>query len=123
MNDVCEAVKDPLEAVPVSYGPKDGMRLEAELCLDLVHDLVGGKGRPVHLVDEGEERETTHPAHLEELARLRLEALGAVEEHDGVVGSRQRAVRVLGEVLVARGVQDVDPQVVVVEVHDGGADG
>eukprot|EP00955_Chlamydomonas_euryale_P096833 365036-Chlamydomonas_euryale.AAC.5 len=30
--------------------------------------------------------------HLEELARLRLDALCSVHEHDGVVGSGQRAV-------------------------------
>ena len=38
------------------------------------------------------------PPHTH-LARLRLDALCAVDEHDGVVGGAERAVRVLAKVL------------------------
>ena len=40
----------------------------------------------VHLVDEGEDRDAAQAADLEELARLRLDALGGVDQHHGAVG-------------------------------------
>ena len=42
------------------------------------------------------------PADLEQLQRLRLDALGRVEHHDDAVDGEQRAVGVFAEVLVAR---------------------
>ena len=46
-------------------------------------------------------------AHVEQLQGLRLDALGRVQHHDRGVGCRQHPVGVLGEVAVARGVQQV----------------
>ena len=40
----------------------------------------------VPLVDEGDQRQPAGPAHLEQLERLRLDALGRVEHHDRAVG-------------------------------------
>ena len=60
---------------------------------------------------------------LEQLSRLRLHALGTVDDHDGAVGGHQGPVGILGEVLVARGVQNVDAEAVVLELHDGGGHG
>jgi len=62
------------------------------------------------------------PTHLEQLARLRLDALGAVDQHDGIVSRRQRAVRVLAEVAVPGRVQDVELEPRVGKGHGGGAD-
>jgi hypothetical protein len=41
-----------------------------------------------------------HAHDLEQLARLRLQALGAVDQHDRIVRGRERPVRVLREVLM-----------------------
>ena len=57
---------------------------------------------PVHLVHEGEDRDLALLADAEELLGLRLDALGAVEEHDRAVDGVERAVGVLAEVGVAR---------------------
>jgi hypothetical protein len=46
--------------------------------------------------------------HLEQLHRLGLEALGRIHEHDRGVHGGEHAVRVLGEVGVARGVEEVE---------------
>src|SRR5699024_9535621 len=48
--------------------------------------------------------------------------LGGVNDHDGGVGRHQGTVGVLGEVLVARGIQDVDAVALVLELHDGRGD-
>mmetsp|Transcript_21740 Transcript_21740/g.49425 ORF Transcript_21740/g.49425 Transcript_21740/m.49425 type:complete len:639 (+) Transcript_21740:60-1976(+) len=111
------AVQDAPEPVAVADGPEDGVRLQSELLLDLVHDVVGGERRPVHLVHEGEQGEAAHAGDLEQLARLGLQALGGVQQHHGVVGGGERAVRVLRKILMPGGVQNVEAQPVVVEGH------
>ena len=63
------------------------------------------------------------PADLEELAGLALDALAGVDDHDCRIHSCQHPVRILGEVLVAGSVQQVDPEVPVVELQHRGADG
>ncbi len=60
-----------------------------------------------------------HGADLEELARLRLDALRAVDDHDGRVRRHQRPVGILREVLMARRVQNVDAEALILELHDG----
>ena len=58
-----------------------------------------------------------HPADLEQLDGLRLDPLHAVDQHDGGVGGGQRAVGVLGEVVVAGGVQQVHAPAGVFELQ------
>ena len=60
-----------------------------------------------------------HGAYLEELAGLRLDALCGVNDHDGGVRRHKRPIRVLGEVLVAGGVEDVDTEALVLKLHNG----
>ena len=57
------------------------------------------------------------------LQGLRLHAFRRVNDDDHAVAGRQHAERVLGEVLVARGVKNVDLHVLVLETHDGGGHG
>lgn len=66
-----------------------------------------------------DDRRLAHAAHLHQLARLRLDALGAVDDDDDRVDGRERAVGVFGEVFVSRGVEDVDLASGVFESHDG----
>ena len=100
-------VVDALEVRPGADRPRHGVARDAEHALDLVHEVERVLARAVQLVDERDDRDPPHAADLEELDRLRLDALGAVDEHDGRVGRRERAVRVLGEVVVARRVEEV----------------
>ena len=67
--------------------------------------------------------DVAHDADLEELAGLRLDALGGVDDHDGGVGGHEGPIGVLGEVLVAGGVEDVDAEAVVLELQHGGGHG
>ena len=121
---------DDLPLVPIIHpqkvlagadGPVDGVGLDAQFLFDLLAQLEGVPGLPVHLIDEGEDGNVPHDADLEELASLGLHALGPVDDHDGGVGGHEGAVGVLGEVLVAGGVQNVDAETVVLELeHRGG---
>ena len=112
-----------LEVNARANGPVHGVGANAQLLLDLVQQVVGALGIPVHLVDKGEDGDVPHDAHLKELAGLGLHALAGVDDHHRRVGGHQRAVSVLGEVLVARGVQDVDAVAVVLKLHHRGGHG
>ena len=67
-------------------------------------------------------RNRAQPADLEQLDRLFLNTLGVVDQHDRAVRGHERTIRVLREVLMAGGVQNIDAIAVVIELHRGGRD-
>jgi len=77
----------------------------------------------VALVDEREDGHPAFAADLEELARLRFDAFGGVDDHHHGIHRGEDAVRVLRKVLMSRRVKQVDAVAVVVELEHGGADG
>ena len=117
------AVIDPLELPAAADGPVDGIGVDAQLPLHLLTQAQGVLGLPVHLVDKGENGDMPQGADLEELAGLGLHALGPVDDHHRGVGGHEGAVGVLGEILVAGGVQNVDAEAAVLELHDRGGNG
>ena len=82
----------------------------------------GSRALAVHLVDEGDDRDVAQPADLEQLARARLDALGGVDHHDGRIDRGERAIGVVGEILVARRVEQVEDAVAIFEGHHRGDD-
>ena len=64
-----------------------------------------------------------HCANLKELARLGLNTLCGINDHNGTVRSHQGAVGVLREILMARGIQNVNAKTAVLELHDRGGNG
>ena len=117
------AVVNALEVLAAADGPVHGIGLDAQLPLDLVQQIEGVLSLTVHLVDEGEDGDVTHGADLEQFPGLGLDALGTVDDHDGSVSGHQGTVGILGEVLVARGIQNVDAEAVILELHDGRGNG
>jgi hypothetical protein len=67
-----------------------------------------GAAFAIDLVDEGDDRHRAQPADLEQLARLRLDALGGVDHHHRGIDRGQRAIGVLAEILVPRRVEQVE---------------
>ena len=105
-----------------AVGDRKGQRtyFDAQLALHLVQQVEGVLARAVQLVDEDHHRRLAHPAHLHQAARLLLDALGAVDDDDDRIDGRQRAVGVLGEILVAGRIENIDLHSVILETHDGG---
>ena len=93
-----------------------------EHLLDLVEQLERRAAEAVQLVDEGRDRHAAHPTDLKELDRLRLDALDAVDEHDGRVRGGEGPVGVLAEVVVAGRVEQVHATARVLELQDAGGD-
>jgi MoxR-like ATPase len=115
---VVDAPKD----VTLVDGPGDRDDADPEHALHFAHEIERLAPRAVHLVDECEDWHLPLLADAEELLRLRLDPLGAVEEHDRRVGGVERAVGVLAEVGVARSVEQVHLQAVVAELEDARRD-
>ena len=115
-------VINPLERRSVRDGEGKGPDTDLQLLLDLVQQIERVLARPVELVDENHHRRAAHTADIHQLARLRLDALRTVDHDNHRIDGRQRAVGVLGEIFVARRVENVDFHVAVLEAHDRSGD-
>ena len=71
----------------------------------------------VDLIHEGEDRDPAIRADLEELLRLRFDALCHIDDHDRRVDGHQRAVGIFRKVRMPRGIQDIDAAPLVVELQ------
>ncbi len=71
------------EIAATAHRPVDRRRVERQRLLDLVEQIKNVAAFAVHLVDEGDDRNITQAAHLDQLQRTRLDALGGVDHHDG----------------------------------------
>ena len=120
---------DALELGTLVDGPRQRTDLDFQFLLQLVQQVERVAALTVHLVDEDDDGRIPHAAHRHQLAGLSLHTLRTVYHDDGRVDSRQRAVGILGKVLVTRGVEDVHLILYVralrsiVELHDRGRDG
>ena len=110
------------EALARADRPVDGAGGDAQLALNVVQELKGVHGLPVHLVDKGKNGDVAHGADLEQLSRLGLHSLGGVDHHHSGVRRHQGPVGVLREVLMPRRVQDVDAIPVILKLQDRGGD-
>ena len=104
-------VVDAGEAAAHAERPGERRRVERQPLLDLLEQLEGMAAVAVELVDEGDDGDVAQAADLEQLQRARLDAAGRVDHHDGGIDRGQRAVGVLGEVLVAGRVEQVEDRV------------
>jgi hypothetical protein len=116
------AVVHALELGAVADRPVHRHRADAQHLLDLREQLQRLAAGPVELVDEREDRDAALAADREQLAGLRLDAFGVVDQHHGAVGGHQGPVGVLGKVLVPGRVQQVEHVAVVLELQHGRGD-
>ena len=102
--------------------PGERRGVERERLLDLVDEVKRIASLAVHLVDEGQNGDVAQAADLEQLAGARFDPLCGVDHHDRRIDRGEGPVGVLGEVLVARGVEQVEDTAHGLEGHDGGHD-
>src|ERR1035441_9593352 len=116
-------VKDALKLEAVADGPVHRERADAQHSLQLIQQGERLFHRAIALVDEGEDRHATLPANLEELAGLRLDALGGINHHHDRIHGSEHAIGVLGKVFVTWCVQQIEAVAGVIELQHGRADG
>ena len=120
VNFAGNSVIDPAKFRAITKRPVAWCGMDAEHGLQFVEQGERRAGRAVELVDEGENRHPAAAADFEKLAGLWLDAFGRIDDHDRGIDGREHPVGVLGEILVARGVEQVDHVAVVVELQDSG---
>ncbi len=113
----------PLQVAALADGPRDGHGLDSQARLDVVEQVEAVAALAVEFVDEGEDRRVAHPAHVHQLLRAALDALDGVDDHERRVDGGEDAKGVLGKVLVARRVEQVERPPAVVEPHHRRGDG
>src|SRR5437879_13138529 len=79
--------------------------------------------RAITFVHERENRDAALATDLEELPRLRLDALGRIYHHHHRIHGGEHAIGVLGKILVPRGIQQVEAVTMVIEWQNRGTDG
>ncbi len=79
--------------------------VQRQRLFDFIEQIEGVAALAVHLVDEGDDGNVAQTTNLEQLSRPRLDAFGGVDHHDSGIDRGQRAIGVLGKILVARRVQ------------------
>jgi len=117
VDPVLQQVEHPLEALAHADGPGHRGASDAQDLLHLVHELHRFAAFAVELVHEGHDGGGAQAADIHELARALLHTLGGVDDHERRVHGGEGAVGVLGEIAVARGVEQVDDALAVGELH------
>ncbi len=115
-------VIDALELEAVANGPVHRERADAEHALQFIEQRERVFHRAVAFVHEREDGHAALAADLEQLARLRLDAPGRVNHHHHRIHGGEHTVGVLGKILVARRVEQVEAVAVVIELQHRGAD-
>ncbi len=112
------AVVDAAERFAAAERPVHRIGADAEHVLEFVEQFERIARRPVHLVDEGEQRNAPRAADRKQLAGLRFYALGRIDQHDRAIRCQQRTIGVLTEVLMARCIEEIDRPAVIGELED-----
>ena len=111
-------VVDPFEIGAVSDGKGQRTHTDVQLLLHLIQEVERFFRRTVELIDEDDDRRIAHPADLHQFAGLRLDAFCAIDDDDDRIDRRKCAISILGEIFVARCVENIDFHPFVFESHD-----
>ena len=113
------AVIYTFEILTTADRPVDRTGTDTQDIFNLIHQFKWISGFPVHLVDEGKNRDLSHDTDLKQLDGLCLNTLRTIDHHDRTVCSHQGTIRILREILMSRSVQDVNAVTVIIKLHNG----
>ena len=116
-------VIDTLEGFAAADRPCDGGAHDLQLALHLVHHFHRIAHFAVQLVHEGEDGGITQTGHFHQLASPVFNTLGGIDDHQAAVDRGQGTVGIFREVLVTRGIEQVDQTIGIGELHHRGGDG
>ena len=119
LQPLAQQIEHAAKALAHADRPAHGRAVDAEHRFDFLEEGHRLAHLAVHLVHERDDRRRAEPADLQQLDRLRLDALRGVDHHHRGIDGGQHAIGVFGEVLVAGRVEQVDRVAFVVELHHG----
>ena len=98
---------------------RKGSCLDMQNAFNLVQQVQHMTPIQVHLVNEGNDGRMAHATHIHELDRLLFHTVHAIDKHEGGVDGGQGAVGVFAEVLVPRGIDQVEHATFEREIQHG----
>ena len=116
-------IVDAFERRTIAERPSDGNGGESEDFFEFVEEGDGIQRGTVALVHERENRHAAAATDFEQLAGLRLDAFGGVDDHKRGIDGGEHAVGVFRKVFVTGGIEQVDRVAVKLELEHGGRDG
>ena len=122
MDLVAGAIENAFEIGAGAEGPIHGEGFDAEDALEFIEQFKRIARGAIHLVHEGEDGDAAATADLEELAGLSFDPFAGIDDHDNRIDGGEDAIGVLGEILVAGGVEKINPVAAVFELEDGRTD-
>ena len=97
-----------LEQLTHANGERKGGDLNFQNAFDFVEQVEHVAAIQVHLVDERNDGRMAHAAHIHELDGLLFYTVHAIDKHEGGIDGSQGTVGVFAEVLVPRGIDQVE---------------
>jgi len=122
VDEILIEVVDAFQLPAHADGPGDRRAADFEDLLHFVQQFDGFAAVAIQLVDEGKDRRIAQPANLHQLDGALFDAASAVDHHQRRIYGSQGTVGILGKILVAGRVEQVDDAVAVGKLHDRGRD-
>lgn len=117
------SVENSAEFGTVTERPIDGNGMDSKNVLQLIDQIERLAGRTIELIHEGENGNASTTADFEEFARLGLDALPRIDNHDGGVHGGENPVGVFRKIFVTGSVEKVHDATAVLELEHGGGNG
>ena len=111
-------IVNTLERVATTNREREGAHCNLQLLLNLLQELKRLLTGAVEFIHKDHHRGRAHTADIHQFASLALHTLRAVNHNDYSIYGGQRAVGILGKVLVTRGVENVDFRTLILELHN-----
>ena len=108
-----------LEQLTHAYGERKGGNLDFQDAFDFVEQVEHVAAIQVHLVDERDDRRMAHAAHVHELDSLLFYTVHAIDKHESCINGGECAVSIFAEVLVPRGIDQVEHAIFEREIQHG----
>ena len=98
-------------------GPVNGTGCNTKLFLDIVQQFKGIHGIAVHFINKSKDRDMSHDTNFEQFSGLGLNTLRSINDHNRRVCSHQGTISILGEILMSRGIQNINAVIVIVKLQ------
>ena len=111
-------IENAVEVLARTQRPGYRRAFDLEYGLDFVQQVERVTGVTVELVDEGHDRRIAQTADIQQFDSAVFHAARGIDDHQRRVDGSQRAIGVFREILVPRGVEQVDDALAIVKLHD-----
>ena len=97
--------------------PRQRTYIDNEFLLQFIQQIKRIFRLTVHLVDKYDYRGITHTAYFHQLTCLRFHTFRTIHHNNDTIYGCQSTISILGKVLMARSIQNIDFIIIVIKLH------